>query len=204
MPWSICPPRCRCCWSTAIRRRPTPAILDVALSPGGQVITGHEAGDRNAAFLATKPLARFQSISLANVDRLDRSAMTPWSSTSATAAAWPSSSASGPTTALSTRRSIATARGCFPCRWPARPSCWPIAWRRRRTWRWTPAHFIFRVFAEDRNSFLGTVLVERYFAAAAGWRPPTGSARPACWPGCATAHRWWSSGVSARGEWWRF
>ena len=24
-PWSICRPRCRCCWSTAIRRRPTPA-----------------------------------------------------------------------------------------------------------------------------------------------------------------------------------
>ena len=36
-------------------------------------------------------------------------------------------------------------------------------------------HFIFRVFAEKRNSFLDTVLVERYFAAPQGWKPPAGS-----------------------------
>ena len=33
-------------------------------------------------------------------------------------------------------------------------------------------HFIFRIFAEKRNSFLQSLLVQRYFAAADKWQPP--------------------------------
>jgi hypothetical protein len=36
-------------------------------------------------------------------------------------------------------------------------------------------HFIFRVFAADRNTFLQTVSVGRYFAVPDGWRPPADS-----------------------------
>jgi hypothetical protein len=36
-------------------------------------------------------------------------------------------------------------------------------------------HPIFAVFAGERNSFLGTVTIERYFAAPKGWAPPPDS-----------------------------
>ena len=36
-------------------------------------------------------------------------------------------------------------------------------------------HFIFRVFAASRNTFLHTVSVGRYFAVPEGWRPPVDS-----------------------------
>ena len=119
-------------------RRPTPATWSVALSPGGQV-HGHPAADRDAA------LSGRQAVGAISVHQPGQrraagpiGGRRPWSSTSATAAAWPSSSASSPTAGLSTRCSIATARGCSPCRWPGRPSWRSIAWRRRPTWRWTP------------------------------------------------------------------
>ena len=37
-------------------------------------------------------------------------------------------------------------------------------------------HFIFRVFAEKRNTFLQTVAVQRYFTLAEGWQAAAGSA----------------------------
>ena len=36
-------------------------------------------------------------------------------------------------------------------------------------------HFIFRVFAAKRNTFLQTVSVQQYFAAPEGWRPLPGN-----------------------------
>ena len=36
-------------------------------------------------------------------------------------------------------------------------------------------HFIFRIFAERRNTFLQTVLVQRYFAVPDEWKPPADS-----------------------------
>ena len=74
----------------------------------------------------------------------------------------------------STTCCIATARGCFPCRWPARPNCRSIVWSRPPTSR-SATHFIFRVFAAKRNTFLQTVAVQRYFAVPEGWRPPPDS-----------------------------
>ena len=36
-------------------------------------------------------------------------------------------------------------------------------------------HFIFRIFAERRNTFLQTVIVQRYFAVPEDWRPEADS-----------------------------
>ena len=84
-----------------------------------------------------------------------------------------------PRRAVATRSSsttfcIATARACFPL---------PLGVRRRtarRSSRTAPdmqvdQHFIFRVFAAKRNTFLQTVAVERYFAVPKDWRPPPDS-----------------------------
>ena len=60
-------------------------------------------------------------------------------------------------------------------------------------------HFIFRVLAGKRNSFLQTVAVERYFAVPEGWRPPPDSTVRVM-PGSATARRWPSSGSFGKGR----
>ncbi len=90
------------------------------------------------------------------------------------AAAWCSFSASVRRRSISTTFCIATGRGFSPCRWPARPSWRSIASSRPPTFR-SSRHFIFRVFAGKRNTFLQTVAVERYFAVPEGWRPPPDS-----------------------------
>ena len=107
--------------------------------PRRQGADGHPAADRNAAVprrQAAGPFPGDRPGQRRSPGPLGRRG--PGAVTSATAAAWPSSSARSATAASSTSRSIATARGCFPCRWPARPNCWSIAWKRRPTWRWTP------------------------------------------------------------------
>ena len=118
------------------RRRPLPR-----LGLGARRASGHrrQAGHRDAVAAGEQAAGALPG-HLPEQRRSPRPLRpsAPWSSTSATAAAWPSSSARGPTAGLSTSRSIATARGRFPCRWRTRPSCCSIAWRRRRTWKWTP------------------------------------------------------------------
>ena len=64
-------------------------------------------------------------------------------------------------------------------------------------------HFIFRVFAGKRNTFLQTVAVRAVFRRAGGLAAAARLDGPRGWPGCATARRWWSNAVSARAAWWR-
>ena len=179
--------------------------LSMALAPGGSVRTGVRPQIETPRYLSLKPLAR--------VSR---------PSTWPTSSGWTPRRSQAlekyvaarrrrgllPRRALATRSSsttscIATARGCFPL---------PLAHAAELLVdRLEPApdvqveqHFIFRVFAAKRNTFLQTVSVAAVFRRArrAGSRRPT---RPfACCRGCATAPRWWSSAASARAASWPF
>ncbi len=150
-------------------------FLDVILSPGGQVITGLKPEIEMPAFLATKPLARFQSICLCNVDRLERSAV----------AALEQYVRDGGGVAFflgprSDDRFINEAlyrqgKGLFPLPLAGPAELLPDRLEKTPDLDVDAAHPVFRVLAKDRNSYLGTVLVERYFAADAGWRLPTGA-----------------------------
>jgi hypothetical protein len=150
--------------------------LAVALAPGGQVVTGLKPQIEMPSFLAARPLERFQSICVANVDRLDRAAV----------AALEQYVRGGGGLAFflgprSDDRFINEAlyrhgEGLFPLPVAGPTELLVDRLEKAPDMEVDVSHPIFSVFAENRNSFLGTVLVERYFAAAAGWRPPRGAA----------------------------
>ena len=72
---STCRRTCRCCWSTATPRPATRAILSWALAPGEPVRTGIRPQIETPRYLSLKPLGDFQAVNLANIDRLDSSAV---------------------------------------------------------------------------------------------------------------------------------
>ncbi len=69
---------------------------------------------------------------------------------------------------------IATARDCFHCRLKG-PAELPIDRLETAPDVQVDKHFIFRIFAELRNTFLQTVMVQRYFAVPDDWKPPVDS-----------------------------
>jgi len=148
--------------------------LSMALAPGGAVRTGVRPQIETPRFLSLKPLGEYSAVNLANVQRLE---------TSAVQALEKYVAAGGGAVFFLGERCDAKffnevlyrdGKGLFPLPlWHAAEL--PVD-------RLEPApdiqvdqHFIFRVFAAKRNTFLQTVAVERYFAAPKGWRPPPDS-----------------------------
>ena len=125
-------------------------------------------------YLSLKPLAGYPAVNLANIERLDATAVEALEKYVAGGGGVVFFLGERRRRSISTTFCIATGKGFSPCRWPTGPS-WLID-------RLEPApdvqaeeHFIFRIFAGKRNSFLQTVAVERYFAVPQGWRPPPDS-----------------------------
>jgi hypothetical protein len=148
--------------------------LSIALAPGEPTRTGIRPQVETPRYLSVKPLADFRAVNLANVERLDSSAV---------AALEKYVAAGGGVAFFLGARSDAKfyndvlyrgGKGVFPA---------PLAGEKELPVdRLEPApdvqagkHFIFRVFAAGRNTFLQTVTVDRYFAVADGWRPPRDS-----------------------------
>jgi hypothetical protein len=71
--------------------------LSFALAPGESVRTGVRPQIESPRYLSTKPLGDYASINLANVERLESSAVTALEKYVAAGGAWPSSSASAAT-----------------------------------------------------------------------------------------------------------
>jgi hypothetical protein len=148
--------------------------LSWALSPGGSVRTGIRPQIETARYLSLKPLGGYLAVNLANVERLDASAVEALEKYVA--------DGGGAAFFLGERTDgkyfneflYRNGRGLFPV--PLGRPAELVADRLE------PApdiqvgeHFIFRVFAAKRNTFLQTVSVQQYFAVADGWRPPPGS-----------------------------
>ncbi len=148
--------------------------LSWALAPGGAVRTGIRPQIETTRYLSLKPLAGYAAVNLANVERLDASAIEALEKYVA---------GGGGVAFFLGERSEAkyfndvlyrNGKGLFPV---------PLARQAElMVDRLEPApdvqvgrHFIFRVFAAKRNTFLQTVAVQRYFAVPEGWRPPPDS-----------------------------
>jgi hypothetical protein len=148
--------------------------LSWALAPGGSVRTGIRPQVETARYLALKPLSSYVAVNLANIERLDASAVQSLEKYVA--------DGGGAVFFLGERTEpkyfndvlYRDGKGLFPV-----PLAHPAELSIDRL---EPApdvqaekHFIFRIFAGKRNSFLQTVTVERYFALPQGWRPPPDS-----------------------------
>jgi hypothetical protein len=148
--------------------------LSWALAPGGAVRTGIRPQIETPRYLSVKPLGGYVAVNLANIERLDAFAVEALEKYVA---------GGGGVVFFLGERSEAKyfndvlyrdGQGLFPV-----PLAGPAELAIDRL---EPApdvqaepHFIFRIFAGKRNSFLQTVAVERYFAVPQGWRPPSDS-----------------------------
>ena len=177
--------------------------LGFALAPGGSVRTGVRPQIEMPRYLSLKPLADFQAINLTNVDRLDASAVAALEKY--VAAGGGVAFFLGPRCDVKFYNDVLyrDGKGLFPA---------PLGREAELLVdRLEPApdvqvepHFIFRVLAGKRNSFLQTVAVERYFAVPEGWRPPPDSTTQRH---CPAAQRCAAGGRAALRQgaaWWRF
>ena len=179
--------------------------LNMLLAPGGQVTTGIKPTIEMPAYLGAKPLGQFQAITLANVDRLDPSAVRALEQYVRDGGGVAFFLGERTDSRFINEMLYRDGKGLFPL-----PLALPTELLVDRL-EIAPDvevedvhNFIFHVFADDRNSYLNTVLVEKYFAAAPNWQPKKGSPVLRDRQACATGRRWSWSGISARGGWWRF
>jgi hypothetical protein len=148
--------------------------LSWALSPGGAVRTGIRPQIETPRHLSLKPLDRYLAVNLANIERLDASAVEALEKYVA--------GGGGAVFFLGEHSDpkffndvlYKDGKGIFPV---------PLARQSElMVDRLEPApdvqageHFVFRVFAGKQNTLLPTVAVQRYFATPEGWRPAADS-----------------------------
>jgi len=148
--------------------------LSAALAPGGPVPTGITPRIETPRYLSLNPLDSFGVIYLANIERLDESAVEALESYVR--------SGGGVGVFLGERcRSkfineslYREGKGFFPVPVSGRADL-PVDRLQKAPDLEVGRHPIFRVFGGKRNSFLSTVIVRRYFAIPEDWRPEPGS-----------------------------
>ncbi len=148
--------------------------LSWALAPGGAVRTGLRPQIETPRYLSLKPLDGFLAVNLTNIERLDPSAVEALERyvASGGAAAFFMGENTDPT--FVNEALYRGGAGLFPI--PLlRPAELPVDRLNPAPDVQTEPHFLFRVFASKRNTFLQTVAVERYFTAPDDWRPPADS-----------------------------
>lgn len=147
--------------------------LSAALAPGGPAQTGIRPRIETPRHLSLQPLGSYETIYLANVDRLDASAVA--------ALEQYVREGGGLAVFLGPRSSVATAEqlyrdgeGLFPM------PIGPLTEFRVDRVESAPDvevdnHPIFRIFSGQKNSFLAAVNVDRYFSVPENWQPEPAS-----------------------------
>ena len=141
----------------------------------GEAPTGIRPRIETPRFLADKPLDRFQAINVANVDRLDQSAIRALERYVAEGGGVAFFLGPRCDSRFINESLYRRGEGLFPLPLAGEAELPVDRLEKAPDVEADASHFVFRVFAETRNSFLNSVTVERYFACKAGWKPPTGS-----------------------------
>ena len=176
-------------------------FLTSALAPGGKVKSGLSPLVESPRFLRDHALDKYEAIFLLNIERLDPAEIEPLEAyVRARRRRWRSSWASCRRPISSTSICIATARGCFRCRWSGRPSCWSIGSTRRPTWK-SPTIRSSRCLPASGTVSSARWWSSEYFAAAEELDAARRFVDRRSSPGCATARRWPSSAASAKAAW---
>lgn len=148
--------------------------LSFALAPGESVRTGIRPQIEAPRYLSVKPLDDFKVINLTNVERIEASAI----------AALEKYVAAGGGVAFFLGENCdvkffndflyKNGKGLFPVPLTRQAELLVDRLEPAPDLQVNP-HFIFRVFASKRNSFLQTVAVQRYFAVPESWHAPADS-----------------------------
>ena len=146
------------------------AYLAAALDPGRAVVTGIQPRIEKPRFLSLNVLDGFQAIYLLNIERLDASAVEAVEKYVAHGGGLGVFLGPRSSTKFINDELYRGGKGLFPL--PVSGEAALLIDRLQKT----PdlevgAHPIFRVLADKRNGFIATVNVERYVAAAKGWKP---------------------------------
>ncbi len=145
-------------------------FLSTALAPGGPVRTGLSPRIEAPRFLSLHPLDAYRAIYLLNFDRLDRAAIVALEAYL--------NAGGGVGLFLGERcqsrfindELYRGGRGFFPLPL-GRPADLAVDRLQQAPDLNVADHPIFRIFAGQRNSFLATVTVERYFSVPKPWKP---------------------------------
>jgi hypothetical protein len=149
-------------------------FLNWAAAPGGSVRTGLRPQLETPRFLGQKPLDGFAALMLANVDRLDKSAVKALEQYVAAGGGVAFFLGEQCHAKFFNDELYRGGKGLFPL--PLKgPAELPIDRLETAPDVQVDKHFIFRIFAERRNTFLQTVMVQRYFAVPDDWRPEADS-----------------------------
>jgi hypothetical protein len=149
-------------------------FLDWLMNPGGAVKTGLRPTIETPRYLSAKPLDGFAAIDLSNIDRLDRSAVAALEKFAAGGGGVAFFLGEKCQSIFFNRELYREGKGLFPL--PLKGPSELLVDRLEvapdvQIENLHGGHFLFRIFAERRNSFLQSILVQRYFAADK-WQPP--------------------------------
>lgn len=144
--------------------------LSAALTPGGPVATGIRARIERPRYLSLNRLDAFAAIYLLNVQRLDESAVEALESYVRAGGGVGLFLGDRCRSSFINQSLYREGRGFFPV--PVSGEAELLVDRLRKAPDLAVGgHRIFRVFSGKRNTFLSTVIVERYFAVPEEWRP---------------------------------
>lgn len=145
-------------------------FLSWAAAPGGSVRTGLRPQVETPRYLSQKPLESFGAVMLVNIDRLDMSAVKALEKYVSSGGGVVFFMGETSQTQFYNDALHQNGKGLFPV--PLKgPAELPIDRLETAPDVQIGKHFIFRVFAELRNTFLQTVMVQRYFAVDDHWSP---------------------------------
>jgi Mg-chelatase subunit ChlD len=149
-------------------------FLSVALAPGGPTRTGINARIETPRYLNVNPLDPFQTIYLANVDRLDRSAIESLEEYVSSGGGLGIFMGERCRSNFINEELYRDGEGLFPV-----PVTGPTELLVDRLEKSPDLevtdHPIFQIFAGERNSFVSTVLIDTYFGVPKAWKPAPGS-----------------------------
>jgi hypothetical protein len=148
--------------------------VSIALAPGGSVRTGIRPQIETPRYLSLKPLETFHTITLLDVERLDESAiraLEEYIRAGGGVAVFVGERCGNNSKSINDNF-YRQGEGFFPLPLlEAEPRTLPVSRVDRAPDVQVGTHPVFRILAGNRNSFLSTVTVERYLAAADGWKP---------------------------------
>jgi hypothetical protein len=149
-------------------------FLATALAPGGKTISGLHPQIESPRFLRDRPLEGFEAVYLLNINRLDRAEIEALEKYARAGGGVGFFLGEQSRAEFFNSELYRDGQGLFPLPLVG-PAELPLDRLDKSPDLEVADHPIFAIFAGERNSFINTVTVNRYFATTKDWSPPDDS-----------------------------